>query len=372
MIPVNIPDLSGNEEKYLSECIRTGWVSSEGPFVKKFEKLFAARVDRKYGITVCNGSAALDVAVSMLEIEPGSEVILPAFTIISCALSIVRAGLVPVVIDCDPLTWNMDTSLLEEKITSKTRAILLAHIYGLPVDMDPVIGIAKKYKLKIIEDAAQAHGLLYKGRPCGSFGDVSIFSFYPNKLITTGEGGIVLTDDPELAEKAKSLRNLCFQPKKRFVHERMGWNYRMSNLQAAVGVAQIERLDSFIKRKRNIGSLYSEKLGDIKSIQLPLKHTEYSENIYWVYGLVLGKEVPFDAERAIEELGKHGIGTRPFFWPINEQPVFKRMGFFKNVSCPVSENISRRGFYIPSGLGIKNEDISEVAEAVRDLLKNCH
>lgn len=369
MIPVNIPDLSGNEAKYLTECIKTGWVSSEGPFIKKFETLFSDRVQRKYGISVCNGSAALDIAVSMLEIKSGSEVIMPAFTIISCASAIVRAGLIPVVVDCDPLTWNMSASLIEEKITSRTRAILLVHIYGLPVDMDPVLEIAKKYKLKVIEDAAQAHGLLYNGKPCGSYGDVSIFSFYPNKLVTTGEGGMVLTNDINLAERARSLRNLCFQPKKRFVHEKIGWNYRMSNLQAAVGVAQLERMDIFAKRKREIGYLYSEKLSKIQSIQLPLHNTAYSENIYWVYGLVLGKEIPFDAKNIMEKLGEYGIGTRPFFWSMHEQPVFKRMGFFENVSCPISENISRRGFYIPSGLGIKNEEIDTVVTVLKKILK---
>src|SRR5210317_386213 len=225
-IPVNEPLLGGNEKKYLNECIDTGWISSEGPFVKEFEKKFAAQVHRKYGIAVCNGSVALDVAVAALGIGPGDEVILPTFTIISCASAIVRAGATPVVVDADPLTWNMKVDEIEEKITASTRAIMVVHIYGLPTDMDPVLAIANKYGLAVIEDAAEAIGQTYRGRECGSFGTISTFSFYPNKHVTTGEGGMVLTDDDALAERCRSLRNLCFEANRRFVHEEIGWNYR--------------------------------------------------------------------------------------------------------------------------------------------------
>ncbi|MHC5714786.1 MAG: DegT/DnrJ/EryC1/StrS family aminotransferase, partial [Nostoc sp.] len=245
-IPVNQPLLNGNEKKYLLQCIETGWISSEGPFVKQLEQEFAARVGRKYGIAVSNGSVALDAAVAALGISQGDEVILPTFTIISCAAAIVRAGAVPVIVDSDPVTWNMDVSQMEAKITSRTKAIMIVHIYGLPVDVDPIQDLADKYGLYIIEDAAEMHGQTYKGRSCGSFGNISTFSFYPNKHITTGEGGIIVTNDAHLAERCQSLRNLCFQPQKRFVHEELGWNMRMSNLQAALGVAQLERLDEFV------------------------------------------------------------------------------------------------------------------------------
>ena len=248
-IPVNEPLLTGNAKKYLAECIDTGWISSEGPFVQRLEEEMSQRAGRKFGVAVTNGSAALDVAVAALGLGPGDEVILPTFTIISCAASIVRAGATPVVVDCDADTWNMTAEHVAEKITARTRAIMVVHIYGLPVDMDPIVAVAEKHGLKIIEDAAEMHGQTYKGKPCGSFGDISTFSFYPNKLVTTGEGGMVLTDDPILAEKCRSLRNLCFQ-KKRFVHEELGWNFRMSNLQAALGVAQLENLDDFVERKR--------------------------------------------------------------------------------------------------------------------------
>ncbi len=368
MIPVNIPDLSGNEEKYLRECVRTGWISSEGPYVKKFEEKFASIVGRKHGIAVSNGSAALDVAIAMLRIKPGDEVILPTFTIISCASAIVRAGAIPVVVDADPVTWNMDVSLIEEKITSRTKAIMAVHIYGLPVDMDAIIALAQTFKLKIIEDAAQAHGLKYKGKSCGSFGDVSTFSFYPNKLVTTGEGGMVLTDDDKMAEHARSLRNLCFQKEKRFIHEELGWNFRMSNLQAAVGVAQLEQLDKFANKKKKIGKRYTELLKDISSIQLPLQKTVYAENIYWVYGIVLLPEVNGTIDEAVRFLTELKIGTRPFFWPVHEQPVLKKKGLFENTSCPVAENLARRGFYIPSGLGLKSEEMDRVAHSTDKMI----
>jgi perosamine synthetase len=368
-VPVNQPLLDGNEKKYLIQCIETGWISSEGPFVKQLEQEFSARVDRKYAIAVSNGSVALDAAVAALGISQGDEVILPTFTIISCAAAIVRAGAVPVIVDSDPVTWNMDVSQIEAKITPHTKAIMIVHIYGLPVDMDPIQDLADKYGLYIIEDAAEMHGQTYKGRSCGSFGNISTFSFYPNKHITTGEGGIIVTNDAHLAERCQSLRNLCFQPQKRFVHEELGWNMRMSNLQAAVGVAQLERLNEFVVRKRRMGELYTEFLTGIPDIQLPLAKNHYAENIYWVYGIVLNDEVPFDAEVAMKKLAEYKIGTRPFFWCMHEQPVFRKMGLFEGVSCPVAERLARRGFYIPSGLALTQEQIEQVATTLREVLQ---
>ncbi|HEY9637601.1 MAG TPA: DegT/DnrJ/EryC1/StrS family aminotransferase [Coleofasciculaceae cyanobacterium] len=368
-IPVNEPLLDSNEKKYLNECIDTGWISSEGPFVKQFEQQLAARVGRKYGIAVCNGSVALDAAVAALGIGQGDEVILPTFTIISCAAALVRAGAVPVVVDCDPHTWNMDASQIESKITPRTKAIMVVHIYGLPVDMETVLTLADNYGLPIIEDAAEMHGQTYQGRPCGSFGAVSTFSFYPNKHVTTGEGGMIVTDDEHLAERCRSLRNLCFQPQNRFVHEELGWNFRMTNLQAAIGVAQLERLDEFVVRKRRMGQLYTQWLSNIPGLQLPVVQTEYATNIYWVYGIVLKDDVLFDAKEAMRRLGQSKIGTRPFFWPMHEQPVFRKMGLFEGESCPVAERIARRGFYIPSGLALTDEQIERVAQAVVEILK---
>jgi perosamine synthetase len=377
MIPVNEPLLDGNEKKYLMECIDTGWISSEGPFVKRFEEEFAARVGRKYGIVVANGSVALDAAVAALRFGHGDEVIMPTFTIISCAAALVRAGVKPILVDSDPVTWNMDAEKLREKIEDEIevkenkniKAIMVVHIYGLPCDMDPILEIAQKYNLKIIEDAAEMHGQTYKGRICGSFGDISTFSFYPNKHITTGEGGMIVTDDFELAEHCRSLRNLCFQAKKRYVHEELGWNFRFSNLQAAVGCAQLERLDEFVERKHRMGKRYTELLSDVVNIQLPLPSTQYAENIYWVYGVVLKDKIQMDAEEFGKHLESKGIGTRPFFWPMHEQPVFIKMGLFQNEHYPVAERLARRGLYLPSGLALTDSQIDQVSEGVKEIIK---
>ena len=270
-IPVNTPLLDGNEAEYLAECIRTGWISSEGPFVKRFEEAMADVAGRRHGIAVTNGSVALDIAVYALGLEPGDEVIIPTFTIISCAAAVVRAGLVPVAVDCDTATWNMTIEGVEAAITPRTRAIMPVHIYGLPVDLGPILELARKRGLKVIEDAAEMHGQTYRGSPCGSFGDVSTFSFYPNKHVTTGEGGMILTDDDALADRLSGLRNLCFQPQQRFIHEELGWNARMTNLQAALGVAQVERLPRTIEIKRRIGRLYDEHLADLPSLRPPAR-----------------------------------------------------------------------------------------------------
>lgn len=369
MIPVNEPLLDGNEKKYLAECIESGWISSEGPFVKAFEEKFAARVERQFGIAVTNGTAALEAAVTALGVGEGDEVILPTFSIISCAAAVVRAGAVPVAVDCDALTWNMGVEQVSAQITPRTRAIMIVHIYGLPVDLDPILDLAKKHGLAIIEDAAEMHGQTYKGKSCGSFGDISVFSFYPNKHITTGEGGMLVTDDQALAARCRSLRNLCFQPQKRFVHEELGFNFRMTNLQAAVGFAQLERLDEFVARKRRMGQRYDALLEDLDGVQKPLPRTDYAENIYWVYGIVLDDEVSFDAAAVMQQLGEKGIGTRPFFWPMHEQPVFRKMGLFAGTSCPVAERLARRGFYIPSGMALTDSQIDAVASALREVLR---
>ena len=368
-IPVNIPLVNGNEKKYLNECIDTGWISSEGPFVNQFEDQFASRVHRNYGVAVTNGTAALDVAVEALKIGSGDEVIIPAFTIISCIGQVIRSGATPVLVDCDPLTWNMDINQVEEKITKNTKAIMVVHIFGLPVDIKPLLEIAKNNNIKIIEDAAQMLGQTYNEKPCGSFGDISTFSFYPNKLITTGEGGMLVTNDEQLAYDCRSLRNLCFQPKKRFVHERLGWNYRMTNLQAALGLAQLERLDEFVQRKRSMGKKYTQGLRMFNGVQLPLEKTDYAENIYWVFGLVLDDSIGFGAEEAMKMLGEKGIGCRPFFCPMNQQPVLREMGFFLNESYPVAERLYKQGFYVPSGMALTSEHINQVTKKLIEVLK---
>jgi perosamine synthetase len=367
-IPVNEPLLNGNEKKYLNDCIESGWISSEGPYVTKFEEQFAAKMGRKYGIAMCNGSVVIDAAVLALGIGKGHEVIMPTFTIISCAAAIIRAGAKPVLVDADPHTWNMDVSQIEDKITKNTKAIMVVHIYGLPVDMDPVLKIAAKYGLKIIEDAAEMHGQTYKGRPCGSFGDISTFSFYANKHITTGEGGMVVTDDEALAEKCRSLRNLCFVPGRRFVHYELGFNFRMTNVQAAMGLAQLERLDEFVAIKRKMGVRYTELLSHVEQITLPVEKTSYADNIYWVYAIMLKPESGLDAEKIMALLAKQNIGTRPFFWNMHEQPVFNEMGLFLNEKYPVAENMARMGFYLPSGMALAGEQMETAAEKLIQIL----
>lgn len=360
-ILVNTPLLAGNELKYLAECINTGWISSEGPFVCRFQEQFAAYIGKKYGVAVANGSAALDIAVQCLQICDGDEVIMPAFTIISPALSVVRAGGIPVLVDADPHTWNMNVEEIEAKITVKTKAIIVVHIYGLPVDINPILDLATRYGLKIIEDAAEVIGQTYRGEKCGSFGDISIFSFYPNKHITTGEGGMILTDNEELANHCRKLRNLAFEPNgRRFVHIESGWNYRMTNLQAALGVAQLENISFHLEKKRVIGLNYKQGLKQLKGYQQPLHSIDYAENIYWVYGLVADTQELCEA--TIQYLHQHKIGTRPFFWCMHEQPFFKQKGLFKNESYPVAEKLARNGFYIPSGLGLSENEQANVIE----------
>ncbi len=271
MIPVNQPLLDGAERKLLEECIKTGWISSDGPFVKDFENKFSKYIGVKYGVAVCNGTAALETALFAAGIKKGDEIIMPSFTIISCALAAIRLGAVPVLVDAEPETWNMDVSQIESRITPKTKAIMVVHIYGHPVNMDPVVSVSRKYGLKIIEDAAEAHGAEYKGKRCGSLGHVSAWSFYANKIITTGEGGMVNTSDPIMAKRAASYRNLCFIPEKRFFHKELGYNFRMTNMQAALGVAQLRRIKEFIAIKRRLGEYYRKKLSVIPGIKLQVE-----------------------------------------------------------------------------------------------------
>ena len=358
------PLLNGNEKKYLCECIDTGWISSEGPFVKEFEQKMSMVAGRKYGVAVSNGTAALEIAMQALGVAEGDEVIMPAFTIISCAMAVTKLGAIPVLVDSDLFTWNMKVNEIEAKITSRTKAIMVVHLYGLPVEMDQVLALADKYRLWVIEDAAEMHGQVYKGKPCGSFGDISTFSFYPNKHITTGEGGMVVTDDGELAERCRMIRNLCFRKDIRYVHDEISGNYRFTNLQAAVGLAQLERLNEFIIRKREMGRYYTERLREIKGLSLPAEKTDYADNIYWVYGLLLDKEIQADNRTVQKLLAEEGIGARTFFWCIHEQPVYQKKGLFKGEVYPNGEYLGRKGFYNPSGIALTKEQMDKVISAI--------
>ncbi len=364
-IPVNTPLLTGNEIKYLSECIESGWISSEGPFVQKFEQDFSGFIGCDYGIAVANGTAALDVAIAALGIGPGDEVILPTFTIISPIMQVIRSGATPVLVDSCMDTWNMDVQQVAMKITKKTKAIIAVHIYGLPADLNPLLEICKANNIYLIEDAAEMHGQTYYSQKVGSFGDISTFSFYPNKHITTGEGGMILTNNINLAERCRKLRNLAFEPdKQRFVHYELGWNYRMTNLQAALGLAQLEKIEEHILKKREIGKLYHEGLKKIDGFQLPLEKTEYAENIYWIFGLVADCESR--KNDLVSKLNSQKIGTRPFFWCMHEQPVFKEMGIFYGEKYPIAEMIARCGFYLPSGLGLDTIDVKRILQVINN------
>jgi perosamine synthetase len=376
VIPVNEPLLADRDLEYVSECVRTGWISSAGRFIDEFEEKWAAYCGRKYGIAVSNGTTALQIAVRCLDLKPGDEVIMPSFTIISCALAVVENGGVPVLVDCDPGTWCMDVNQIERKITARTRAIMPVHIYGHPVDMDPLLEIANKYGLAVIEDAAEVHGAEYlsgrkSGNPswrrCGSFGTFSCFSFYANKLITTGEGGMVLTDEPALAARARSLRNLCFKAERRFYHEDLGFNFRLTNMQAALGLAQFERIDEIIARKRWMGKEYSCRLQELSVLQLPVEES-WARNVYWMYGIVVAEETGMDAAELAKRLRERGVETRPFFLGMHEQPVFHKRGLFVDEHYAVTERLARQGLYLPSGLALTPDQLSEVCTTVFDVL----
>lgn len=407
IIPVNEPLMSGNELKYVSECIKTNWISSAGNYLERFESEWAQYCGQKYGVAVCNGTIALELAVEVCDFPKGSEIILPGFTIISCAQAVVKNGCVPVLVDCDPETYCLDVGRIEGKITEHTVAIMPVHIYGHPCDMDPIMDIAEKHGLTIIEDAAEVHGGEYLSvrpsgntkenirrgsrdgkvaywRKCGSFGHLSCFSFYANKNITTGEGGMVLTSDETIAGRLRDYRNLCFLKSPRFLHHRAGHNYRMTNIQAALGLAQLEHLDRTIERKIDMAGRYSEAFRDLP-LQLPAER-KWAKNVIWMYSVLLREEkksrpyfennwlrlspeewVKWPSYEIMKKLAEGGIQTRPFFIGIHEQPLFHKSGYFERQSYPVTERIARTGFYLPSGQAITDAQIEEVSRVLRGL-----
>ncbi len=382
MIPVNEPILDGNEKEYLAECINTGWISSEGPFVKRFEEEFAEYCGRNYGVSVCNGTASLEVALYGAGVRAGQKVIMPTFTIASCAIAAIRLGAIPLLVDIRPDNWCMDVEQavkLIEKDQDDVVAIMPVHIYGHPVEMDPILQAADKYKIKIIEDAAEVHGAEYRSdflrngheqpvwRKCGSFGDVSSFSFYANKIVTTGEGGMVVTDNHEIYERAKSYRNLCFGNIERFRHEDMGYNFRMSNLQAAVGVAQLERIDFFIEKKIQIAQWYKERLEGLPGLRLqPIE--EWAKPVYWMIAIELDKSLGIKAERVMQGLKEKKIGSRPFFMGLHAQPAYKYLVEAPEGGCPHADHAYEYGLYLPSGLALKEAEVDTVCRELKEIL----
>lgn len=365
MIPVCTPVIGAEEERLVLQCLREGWVSSEGPYVPEFEQKFAAFIGVDHGVAVCNGTAAVEVALYAAGVKEGDEVILPTFTIISCVIAVLRLGAKPVLVDIDPATWCMDVDQAISKITSRTKAIMAVHIYGHPVDMDPLIEEGRRRGIAIVEDAAEAHGAEYKGVRCGAMGDVAAFSFYANKLVTTGEGGMVVCRDPEAARRARSYRNLCFDRDKRFLHEDIGYNFRMTSLQAAVGIGQLTRIDEIIARKREMGALYVRTLSDIPGVRLQVER-QWARSVYWMYGLQLSKTAGVTAVEAMRALGEKRIGTRPFFLGLHAQPALCDRGLIPSGErFPVSDDAHTYGFYLPSGLALTDEQILQVCDEVK-------
>ena len=375
MIPVCEPVLEATDLAGVMDALRSGHISSAGPEVREFEERWAAYCGRRHGIAVANGTVAIQLAVACLDLEPGDEIIMPTFTIISCALAAVHCGAVPRLVDADPRTWCMDTSAVRHAIGPRTRAIMPVHIYGHPVDMDPILEVAEQHGLVVVEDAAEGHGAEYRSarrgtatwRRCGSFGAMSCFSFYANKLVTTGEGGMIVTDDDALAALARLKRNLAFEAGRRFRHEHLAFNFRMGSLQAALGIPQVARMDGIVAKKRAIAAAYTKGLRDVAGVQLPVEEP-WARSVYWMYGVVVDPTTGLDAEALASQLADRGVETRPFFLGLHEQPVFPRRGRFTHEHFPVAERLARQGLYLQSGLGLRPHQIEQVTDFVRPCL----
>ena len=370
MIAVNEPLLNGNEKKYLGECIDSGWISSEGPFVKKFEEAYSSFIGTKFSVAVSSGTAALEVALYAAGVSPNDEVIIPSFTIVSCIVACLRLGARPILVDIDPETWTMDVNQVSSKIGINTKVVMPVHIYGHPVDMDPLFRLQKSHDFFIVEDAAEAHGAEYFSKErgnvwlqCGNMGDIAATSFYANKIITTGEGGMVTTSDSIMRQRALSYRNLCFGDVERFCHAEIGYNFRMTNLQAAVGLAQMEQSSEFVRKKRQLGVYYRERLAAIKGIRFA-PNRDYARSVYWMYSIEIDSKVGITADTLREELRGYGIGTRPFFRGLHTQPFAKNQGLFLEGHYPNTEHAYKYGLYLPSSLSLTRNQIDEVCDSV--------
>ncbi|MBM3299461.1 MAG: DegT/DnrJ/EryC1/StrS family aminotransferase [Deltaproteobacteria bacterium] len=361
MIPVCDPLLDGREMRYVMDCIETNWVSSAGKYIELFEEKFSQYCNVPYGVACSNGTTAIHLALAALGVGPGDEVIIPDFTLIVSANMVILSGARPVLVDVDPRTWCIDPELIEAKITSRTRAIMLVHMYGHPCDMEAIMDIARRHNLFVIEDCAQAHGAEVNGKKVGSFGDAACFSFYGNKILTTGEGGMVLCKEEKVARRLRLLRNQAFQ-EPRFVHEVMGFNYRLTNIQAAIGVAQTEMIEEKVEKKRWIGKTYNELLAGTTSLTLPVEEP-WATNVYWMYGVLVQESFGVDKDSLMNKLKDKGVDTRSFFCPMSLQPVFKGDDpRYPDVSgeYPVSVDLWNRGLYLPSGLGLTRSQMEEV------------
>ncbi len=364
MIPVWEPVLDGNEQRYVHDCLETNWISSLGRYITRFEEAFARWCGMPHGVACSSGTAALHLSLVALGIGPGDEVIIPDFTLIVSANTVILAGAKPVLADVDPKTWCLDPRKVEEKVTARTRAIMPVHMYGHPCDMPALSDIARRHRLAVIEDCAEGHGAEIAGRKVGAFGDAGCFSFYGNKILTTGEGGMVLTRDAALAARLRLLRDQGFEPP-RFVHRVVGFNYRLTNLQAAIGLAQTEKADEKVRRKREIASWYLDLLKSEADVEVPAE-APGAKNVYWMFGVKLGPRFSQGRDAVMEELKERGVETRAFFCPMHRQPVFQDGGDPRwpdvRGDFPVSDDLWERGLYLPSGPGLTRAQAEEVAE----------
>lgn len=365
-IPVNQPVITAEAKKYVAEAMESGWVSSAGKYIDLFERQFADYLGVRHAITVTNGTNALHLALLSLGIGKGDEVIVADFTMFGSIAAILYTGATPVFVDAEPETFCIDVSLIEQKITKRTKAIMPVHLYGHSADMDPIMAIAKKHGLHVIEDAAEVHGATYKDRKCGSIGHINCFSFYGNKVLTTGEGGMVVTDDDQLAAKARMLKDLAHSPGKRFWHEELGYNYRMTNLQAACGLGQMEHIDEFVAKKQWMAAQYGKRLSGISGLRLPVTKP-WAGNVYWMYAILVEDGFPMSKDAFRAKLLEKGIDTRDFFYSSASQPVVKKMVGDQG-PFPVSERISKEGLYLPSGLAITEEQIAYVCDTILALV----
>jgi perosamine synthetase len=363
-IPVAAPALVGNEKKYVMDCLDSNWISSNGQYVERFERAFAEFCGTRHAISCCNGTAALHVALLSLGVGPGDEVIVPTLTFVASANAVAYCGAKPVFCDSEHETWNLDPTLLEKQITAKTKGIIAVHLYGHPVDMDPVLDLAKRRGLFVIEDAAEAHGAVYKGRRVGSIGDMGTFSFYGNKIITSGEGGMIVVNDDKLAGVARLLKGQGMDPARRYWFPIRGYNYRMTNVAAAIGLAQLEKADWHMSRRREIAAGYEQRLGGIQGLHLQ-PEKPWARNAYWISSVVLGSSVAVERDAVMKELAKQGIETRPFFPPMHTLPMYKDTA--PASSFPVAESLSSRGFNLPSSANLKAEDLDYICDRLLDI-----
>lgn len=365
-IPVAAPVLTGNELEYVTECIKTGWISSQGRFVRQFEEIFSVYHENVKSVAVCNGTVALHLALVALGIKEGDEVLVPDFTFAASVNAIMYCGAVPVLADVDAITWTMDTSKLEQLITPKTKAIMPVHLYGQPCEMNEIMRIAEKHELLVVEDCAEALGSYYHNRPVGVFGDAATFSFYGNKTITTGEGGMVLFKNNHVAERAITLRDHGMDKKKRYWHQEVGYNYRMTNIQAAIGVAQFERLHEFVGAKKRIAHLYQQVLDKYDFFQCPPVNS-YIVNSYWLYTFMVRPGAPFDRDTMMRYLGQHGIETRPVFYPMHVMPPYQKLPGADKL--PVSAALSAAGISLPSSVSLTEVEISHICINIENFIK---